>query len=487
MDASTGKPILIDGSEITAEKTFTAKDYDGTVDIKFNFDSTKLCGKTIVVFEDLYRHKTNVASHSDITDKVQTITFPDVETSACSETTGSHMGERSETAVIIDTVSYSNVIPGKSYTVKGTLVNKSTGKEIEQNGKPVTSEVSFTAEKSAGTIDMRFELDSTLLAGETVVVFEKLYRKDVLVGCHADLTDSEQSINYPEISTAAMDSSTKDNQGHISDKVTIVDKVKYENLEPGREYRLSGVLMDKNTNAPLLSGDEVITSELYFTAEKSNGYVEMSFEIDSALLGGTTTVVFENLYTDSIELAVHADINDAGQSIHWPTIKTNAKDSKTDSHKGSLTKFNKIIDTVSYTNLISGKEYTIKGTLMDKETGKPLTIDGKAVTAEKTFTAEKTDGTVQLIFHLDSRELDKKTVVVFEDLYHNDVKITSHADISDKDQSITYPEKPASPKTGDNTKLFIFAGLLTASAAAAVMLIRRHRKKEAGADEVNEE
>ena len=483
MDADTGMPLLIDGREVTSQKTFVATQYDGSTDIAFTVDNTKLSGKTVVVFEELYRYKTKVAAHADITDRGQTITFPDVKTEAHSVATGSHMGERSEKAVIIDTVSYSNVIPGKTYTLTGTLMNKATGKPIEQNGQEVTISFEFKPEAADGIAQMTFEVDSTVLAGETVVVFEELHRNGVLVGCHADITDEGQSIYFPEISTTAMDSETKDNQGHTAKKVTVIDTVKYENLEPGREYRLTGVLMDKTKNAPLVNGDEVITSEMTFTPDKSSGEVQMSFTVDSTLLEGTTTVVFENLYIEDIELAVHADIDDEGQSVHWSAIRTSAKDSKTDSRKGTLSRFDKIVDTVTYTNLIPGKEYTVKGILMDKETGKPVKVKGEYVTAEKSFVPKEADGTVDIVFHLDSRELDEKTVVVFEDLYHNGVLITSHADIKDKAQSITYPKKPepviSIPQTGDTTNLLAYAGIALASFAAALAMAAKIRRKNA--------
>lgn len=481
MDAETGKPLLIDGKEVTSEKTFVATQYDGDLEMRFVVDSTKLSGKTVVVFEDLYRYKTKVATHSDITDRNQTITFPEVKTKAHSDATGSHMGDRNEKSIIVDTVSYSNLIPGKTYVLSGTLMNKSTGKPIEQNGKVVSMSCEFTPESPNGTVDMTFEVDSTVLAGETVVVFEDLYRNDILVGCHADITDKDQSIYFPEIKTTAMDSETKDNQGHTAKEVTIIDKVKYKNLEPGREYRLSGVLMDKAKNTPLLDGDTVITAEKTFTPDKSSGEIEMTFTVDSTLLEGTTTVVFENLYTDDIELAIHADIDDEGQSVHWSTIKTSAKDAKTDSNKGHLSRFDTIVDTVSYTNLLVGKQYTVKGILMNKETGKPLKVDGKEITSEKTFIAKEANGTVDITFRLDSRELDEKTVVVFEDLYHNGIKVTSHADITDKDQSITYPKKPKPPvnvpQTGDTTHLLAYAGLAAASIAGAITLLIRRRRK----------
>lgn len=115
---------------------------------------------------------------------------------------------------------------------------------------------------------------------------------------------------------------------------------------------------------------------------------------------------------------------------------------------------------------------------MDKETGKPLKINGKEVTAEKKFIAKETNGTVKLTFHLDSRNLEKKTDAVFEDLYHNNIKVTAHADINDKDQSVTYPVKPSVPQTGDDTNMLIYAGLALGSAAALALLRRRHKKQK---------
>lgn len=488
MDADTGKVLKINGKEVTSERTFTAKTYDGSVDMEFTFDATKIFGKTVVVFEDLYRHKTKVASHADITDKGQTITYPEVKTEAHSETTESHMGERQSESVITDTVSYSNLIPGKTYTLKGILMDKETGKALEQNGRKITSEISFTPSAASGTAEMKFTVDSTLLSGKTVVVFENLYREGILVGSHADITDKDQSIYYPEIMTTAADDATKDNQGHIAEKVTITDTVKYVNLEPGREYRLRGILMDKEKNQPFISEDQIITSETVFTPDKSSGSVEMKFEVSSAELEGATTVVFEYLYTGNLELAIHADINDDGQSVHWPKIKTTALDERTGTHTGSISKLDSITDTVSYSNLVPGRTYTVKGTLMDKESGKALKVNGKEVTAEKTFTADKADGKVQLTFRLDSSSLEKKTVVVFEDLYHNDVKITSHSDLTDKDQSITYPELPDTAKTGDDANPLLYAGIaLGAAAAAAAVLLIRKRRRNIAEDDITEE
>lgn len=75
---------------------------------------------------------------------------------------------------------------------------------------------------------------------------------------------------------------------------------------------------------------------------------------------------------------------------------------------------------------------------MDKSTGEPLLVDGKEVTAEKTFTAEKAEGTIGLEFTFDSSALEEKSVVVFERMYYEGIEIANHTDINDKNQTITF-------------------------------------------------
>lgn len=99
-----------------------------------------------------------------------------------------------------------------------------------------------------------------------------------------------------------------------------------------------------------------------------------------------------------------------------PEIRTTAKGSLTGDSEVEYSKDGVIVDTVSYKKLEPGKEYTIKGVLMDKKTSKPVKIDGKTVTAEKTFVAKTYDGKKDVEFKLDSRKLSGKTVVVFEDI-----------------------------------------------------------------------
>ena len=108
-------------------------------------------------------------------------------------------GEKTATAegdiTIEDTVSYKHLIPGKAYTIKGILMDKSTGKEFLVDGKELTSEVTFTPEESCGEVTVRFTFDGSKITKQTdLVVFERLYRDGTELAAHADIEDDGQTV-----------------------------------------------------------------------------------------------------------------------------------------------------------------------------------------------------------------------------------------------------------------------------------------------------
>jgi|GEM_PF-1568289 len=244
----------------------------------------------------------------------------------------------------------------------------------------------------------------------------------------------------PEIGTRAVDKESGGHSAYVNETTTIVDEIRYENLVPGAEYIIRGILMDKSTEKPLLVSGKEITAEKSFVAKKANGTIELEFTFDSSVLQGKEIVVFERLYLDEREIVVHEELDDKGQTVKYedPGIGTTATDKETGEQDAYDNKITTIIDVVGYSNLVTGEEYTVKGVLMDKSTGKPLLISGNEVTAERTFVAVRANGTVELEFTFDSSSLRGKEVVVFEYLYFNDREIASHADIEDKDQTVKF-------------------------------------------------
>ena len=444
MDKTTGNELLDkDKKEITATKKFTAEKPDGTVELEFTFDSSLLTGKSVVVFEDLYNENIKVAFHTDIRDEGQTVHYPEIHTTATDAVTKTHTAAPDSKTTIIDKVDYKNLVPGESYEVSGIIMDKTTGEALtDKNGNTITSKTAFKAEKADGSIDVTFTFDSTLLEDKSVVVYEDLYSGNAKVTSHADITDEGQTVNFPKIQTTATDKNTFTHTGMIAEKTNITDKVDYSNLTIGEKYKLSGVLMNQETGKKLLdkNGKE-ITSEKEFTAESKNGSIDIEFTFDSSLLAGKTTVVFEDLYNENVRVAFHTDIKDEGQTVHYPEIHTTATDAATKTHTAAPDVKTTITDKVDYKNLVAGNSYEIKGVLMDKTTGKALLDkDKKEITATKKFTAEKPDGTVELAFTFDSSLLTGKSVVVFEDLYNENIKVAFHTDIKDEGQTVHFPE-----------------------------------------------
>ena len=123
-----------------------------------------------------------------------------------------------------------------------------------------------------------------------------------------------------------------------------------------------------------------------YARENENGELgktECWYVLDAKDLEGKTTVVFEDLYKDGKLVVSHNDLEDEDQTVYVPKVRTTAKSAATNSHQGEASKEEKIVDKVMYNNLVIGKEYEVKGKLMNKATGKPILIDGKEVTMSK--------------------------------------------------------------------------------------------------------
>lgn len=141
-----------------------------------------------------------------------------------------------------------------------------------------------------------------------------------------------------------------------------------------------------------------------------------------------------------------------------------------------------IDDVVSYKHLTAGKEYTIKGILMDKSTGKQFLVDGKEVCSEVTFTPETADGEVTVSFTFDGSVITKETeIVVFETLYREGTEIAVHADIEDENQTVTiHPQpEPEKTQTGDDSNIGFYIGLASVAVGGLIaFLIIKFKKKD---------
>ena len=442
VDKETGEPLTdADGNELVSTAKFTAASADGSVDVKFTFDGTAMAGRSVVFFENVYYTDKLIAVHADIDDEAQTVHIPLIFTSVKDKDTDSHMSLAGSDVTLTDTVAYRNLVPGKTYTISGTLMDQRTGKAVTVNGNSVTSSADFTPDTADGETTVDFHFNTKGLDDTTVVVFEKMFYGKAEIAAHEDINDKGQTIYIPSVKTTAIDKKTATKLTLAEKDIHITDTVAYRNLVPGEKYTVTGTAIDKKTGEPLKDdAGKDVTAKASFKAEKANGTVDVEFVFDGSTLAGKTVVMYENIYYNNKLVGVHADISDEAQIIYVPSVKTAATDTKTETKLTYAEKDIKITDTVEYTNLIPGKTYKVTGTAVDKKTGKVIKdADGKAVTSEAEITPETADGKVDVDFIFDGSNLAGKTIVMFEEIRYEDKLIGVHADINDEAQTIYVP------------------------------------------------
>ena len=463
-DAATGDAVTVNGQAITAEKTFTAEDSAGSVTLDYAFDSYDLKGKTLVVYETLTDAKgAKLAEHRDKSDVSQQVTVltPKLSTSAVGDADNSKSVTAEGDVTVTDYVRYTGLTAGQTYTLTGTLMDKSTKKAfVDADGNPVTATAEFTAEAESGTATVTFTFDASgIKTGTKLVAFETVATNGIEIADHKDINDIDQTVTVkaPVIGTTAVDAADGDKTVTGEENVAVRDTVHYNNVTPGKTYKVIGTLyekvLDKNgkvTKKVFKDKDGTpVTAEANFTAEDSYGNVDVTFYFDgSSLKEGTSLVAFESLSYNDNEIASHADVNDSGQTviITKPKLSTTATDAL-DGDKNLIGEDNAtIVDTVHYMNVTPGKTYKVSGTLYEKVTDKDgkvtkkqlLDADGNPVTAETEFVPEDTYGTVDVTFAFDASDLKAKDkVVAFESLSLNGKELASHADIEDKSQTVT--------------------------------------------------
>ena len=442
VDKETGEPLTdADGNELVSTAKFTAASADGSVDVKFTFDGTAMAGRSVVFFENVYYTDKLIAVHADIDDEAQTVHIPLIFTSVKDKDTDSHMSLAGSDVTLTDAVAYRNLVPGKTYTVSGTLMDQRTGKAVTVNGKAVTSSADFTPDTADGETTVDFHFNANGLDDTTVVVFEKMFYGKAEIAAHEDINDKGQTIYIPSVKTTAIDDKTATKLTLAEKDIHITDTVAYRNLVPGEKYTVTGTAIDKTTGEPLKDdAGKDVTAKASFKAEKANGTVDVEFVFDGSTLAGKTVVMYENIYYNNKLVGVHADISDEAQIIYVPSVKTSATDTKTETKLTYAEKDIKITDTVEYTNLIPGKTYKVTGTAVDKKTGKVIKdADGKAVTSEAEITPETADGKVDVDFIFDGSNLAGKTIVMFEEIRYENRLVGVHADIDDEAQTIYVP------------------------------------------------
>ncbi len=334
----TGKQLLNSkGKAYTASVEFKCEKENGIVKVVFEHVDTTVLKGSVVACETLSAGGIDLIVHWDVNDKKQTLTSPEIKTSARDGQNNTKTLTYSETCDITDTVSYKGLTTGKKYKITGTLMNKATGKEyVDTDGKKYTASVEFTAETGSGTVEVKFKNVKISYEYTAIVVFESLreMRKDIEIAVHEDIYDNEQTVYRPYASTVASSSSGTKNITDLTGKTKISDKVMYKGFTPGNTYRATATLY-KTNGTQIMNDGKPVTNSVTFTPKESDGTVKvpLTFKTDS-ISSGEAVVIFENIYDvateeeisngvqfKDIEIVRHNDLKNKDQTLKYnPTV-----------------------------------------------------------------------------------------------------------------------------------------------------------------------
>lgn len=496
---------------------FRPKADSGTVNVsnirfKFPEGNADLTTRKFVVYETLtYSDGSSIMKngrvdpgsiHKDPNDTNQIVTYSDLPVDTTAKVAnasgngkvGYISGKLSQTS-IAETITLENLNATKEYELSPYVVFKDTGKILDKakvylvdaKGKKTlitkasdgstfkpdgggwnsdSGRFKFTA--LAKTMQMKLVFDLSAykdsLAGREVVVCEEiggmqLYSGEEFYytyGEHKNLDDADQTVKFisSTIKTKASMVSTNTKYAYALGNDTVKDTVSLTGLIPGETYSLQGYVVDKNSNQIFAKGSK------NFKAKAENETISIDLGIDISNCAGRDLVVYEDLYYTGSVIASHRDINDTDQTVTIlnPTIKTKASSSSSDIYNTNVPVRQRgyIYDTVDMTGLIPGKEYTISGQLLSKDTEEavvllkdgvkatlsntnlPVTVSEDNKTLSTVFTAKAESQSIVIRYCLDSTYYAGKSVVVVEDLYYDDELIATHRDLTDTDQTLTY-------------------------------------------------
>lgn len=471
----------LDAGKYLTYGDITPDNHDGN-GIVFKLNGKSFAGHTFVIYERVYVEDETgthlVASHTDPLDENQTIHIPKIWTNAIDVETQTNISYADETAIIKDTISYENLIPGLTYEIRGRVIDRKktleSGEEVivaGTDGKLAENKVIFTPDTANGEKEITFDIDlkkyvddlNKSYDGAVFVVYEDLYviqRYDgaddrSIVASHTDINDENQTIYLPKITTSLNDSKTGTKLSYAEANAHLIDTINYFNLKPSTQYTVKGRLYNME-DGKVLEGSEKVQQ---FTSNATGtGSWALDYTFDASKMQGMIVVAYAEVYIGDKVVATHDEFWDVEERVYFPKITTDAMDLKTGDNISLAEKTMKIIDTVHYKSLSPGYTYKLVSELRDQATGEIVVDD--AGNEQVLTTHFKTDfelldkqyltfGDIvpkapdsdEATFTLDSEYFAGRTLVIFERLYIENESgehlIADHQDLLDERQTIS--------------------------------------------------
>lgn len=488
IDKDTNKPVELNGKPVVVKQNETISKADQEVQLHYVVDGTKLKGKRLTSFVFAVYNGKIVFKHTDLNSAEQSFSFSSLRTKFLDDKNGTHATMLTEDVHQTDTVTLDGLTKGEGFTLKGVVYNKSTRKPMLVNGKQVTNSIDFTAKGNSEEVALKYQYNGLKSdayhkdKNDDLVSFVYLYKDGVLIDKEEDFDSFDQTIKLPSCGTSASDGITELHVGYASKTAIFRDTVDYYNLIVGDWYSTKLTLhLNKNGRdvGPLKDANgNLITATVKFQAKTTDGSVKVEVKYDASLLAGETVVAFESITTNGYEVCAHADITDKGQSVHYPELKTSAKNSKDNSQHVKEGEVAKIVDTVNYSKLDSSVAYKVVTEAWDYNTQQIVVSDGKKVrkvTELHVDSKKPENGSFDVSMSFKTDGLGKHRIVIFEYVYDNKGNLISKEADFDAESQTIYIDKPN--QTGDRTVMFlsILAGML--GLGVVTLFVTRRKKK----------
>lgn len=488
IDKDTNKPVELNGKPVVVKQSETIGKADQEVQLHYVVDGTKLKGKRLTSFVFAVYNGKIVFKHTDPNSAEQSFSFSSLRTKFLDDKNGTHATMLTEDVHQTDTVTLDGLTKGERFTLKGVVYNKSTRKPMLVDGKQVTNSINFTAKGNSEEVALKYQYNGLKSdayhkdKNDDLVSFVYLYKDGVLIDKEEDFDSFDQTIKLPSCGTSASDGITKLHVGYASKTAIFRDSVDYYNLIVGDWYSTTLTLhlnKDGKDAGPLKDANgNLITATVKFQAKTTDGSVKVEVKYDASLLAGETITAFETIRTKGYEVCGHTEITDEGQQIHYPELKTSAKNSKDNSQHVKEGEVAKIVDTVNYSKLDSSVAYKVVTEAWDYNTQQIVVSDGKKVrkvTELHVDSKKPENGSFDVSMSFKTDGLGKHRIVIFEYVYDNKGNLISkEADFDTESQTI-YIDKPN--QTGDRTVMFlsILAGML--GLGVVTLFVTKRKKK----------
>lgn len=489
IDKDTNKPVELNGKPVVVKQSETISKADQEVQLHYVVDGTKLKGKRLTSFVFAVYNGKIVFKHTDPNSAEQSFSFSSLRTKFLDDKNGTHATMLTEDVHQTDTVTLDGLTKGERFTLKGVVYNKSTRKPMLVDGKQVTNSIDFTAKGNSEEVALKYQYNGLKSdayhkdKNDDLVSFVYLYKDGILIDKEEDFDSFDQTIKLPSCGTSASDGITKLHVGYASKTAIFRDSVDYYNLIVGDWYSTTLTLhlnKDGKDAGPLKDANgNLITATVKFQAKTTDGSVKVEVKYDASLLAGETITAFETIRTKGYEVCGHTEITDEGQQIHYPELKTSAKNSKDNSQHVKEGEVAKIVDTVNYSKLDSSVAYKVVTEAWDYNTQQIVVSDGKKVrkvTELHVDSKKPENGSFDVSMSFKTDGLGKHRIVIFEYVYDNKGNLISkEADFDAESQTIYIDKTPN--KTGDRTVVFlsILAGML--GLGVITLFVTRRKKK----------